>query len=88
MFDRAAIAKEAHRVARLYAREVGYRKALSWGFKQAWAAAKSLARIMAADAELTAAQRARRDERIIIECSTDLLTTADHARLTELAHAA
>ncbi len=89
MYHRSAIAKEAHRIARMYRGERWtYRRALAYGFRQAWASAKGVARIMAADGAMTAEQRARRDEAIYIQCRADRLTAADHARLYELAHAA
>lgn len=89
MFNRSAIAKEAHRIARLYrGGKWNYRKALAYGFRQAWQSAKGVARIIAADAAITAEQRARRDEAIVIQCRSDRLTKADHDRLHELAHAA
>lgn len=94
MYDRSAIAKEAHRLARLYAPKVngkceGYRAALSLGFRKAWELHRAIAARVAADTALTEVERSRRDERIAIHCSTDgLLTVADHNRLTELARAA
>ena len=51
MFNRSAIAKEAHRVARIFAAgSVPYRRALSLGFKQAWRHAKGVAEIERRDA--------------------------------------
>ena len=89
MFNRSAIAKEAHRVARIFAAgSMPYRPALSLGFKQAWRHAKGVAELERRDAAMSSAQRARRDEAIIIQCNTDRLTAADFARLNELARAA
>ena len=88
MFNLSAIAKEAHRVARIYAGSVGYRRALSWGFKSAWQQAKAIVEIERRDTAMSAAQRARRDEAILIQCNCDRLTPADYTRLNELARAA
>src|SRR5665213_1771062 len=89
MFNRSAIAKEAHRVACIFAGgSTSYRQALSLGFKQAWRHAKGIVEIERRDAAMSPAQRARRDEAIIIQCNTDRLTAGDYARLNELAHAA
>jgi hypothetical protein len=89
MFNRPAIAREAHRVARIFAGgSMPYRRALSLGFKQAWRHAKGVAEIERRDAAMSPAQRARRDESIIIQCNTDRLTAADYLRLNELARAA
>jgi hypothetical protein len=89
MFNRSAIAKEAHRVARIFAGgSMPYRRALSLGFKQAWRHAKAVAQIQSRDAAMSPAQRARRDEALIIQCNTDRLTAADYARLNELARSA
>ena len=89
MFDRSTIAREAHRVARIFAGgAMAYRQALSLGFKQAWRHAKDIAEIERRDAAMSPAQRIRRDEAIIIQCNTDRLTAGDYARLNELAHAA
>ena len=89
MFDRSAIAKEAHRIARIYGPSRGYRVAMSWGFRDAWQSAKDAARLTAFNASLTAEARARRDEAIAIQCSTDgALSAAAITRLNELAHAA
>lgn len=95
MFDRSAIAKEAHRIARRYAgatvrgEVVTYRRALSWGFRDAWRDAKNRAAFAAFEATRTDAERARRDQIIAIHCSTDgRLTAADHDRLAGLPQAA
>jgi hypothetical protein len=89
MFNRSAIAKEAHRVARIFAAgQMPYRDALSLGFKQAWRHAKGVAEMERRDAAMTPAQRARRDAALIIQCNTDRLTAADYVRLNELARAA
>ena len=86
--EHAAIAREAHRVARIYRGSVPYRRALSWGFKSAWRQAKAIAAIERRDAEMSAAERARRNEAILIQCNSDRLTPADYTRLNELARAA
>jgi hypothetical protein len=90
MFNRSAIAKEAHRVARIFAGgAMSYRQALSLGFKQAWRHAKDIAEIERRDAAMSPAQRARRDAAIAIQCGSDgRLTTNDYALLNELADAA
>jgi hypothetical protein len=88
MFNLSAIAHEAHRVARIYAGSVGYRRALSWGFREAWQQAKAIAEVERRSAAMSAAQRARRDEAILIQCNSDRLTPADYTRLNELARAA
>ena len=88
MFNLSTIAREAHRVARIYAGSVGYRRALSWGFRQAWRQAKDIAAIKRGDAALTTSERARRDEAILIQCNSDRLTAGDYARLNELSRAA
>ena len=88
MFNLSTIAREAHRIARIYADSVGYRRALSWGFKDAWRQAKAIAEVERRDAAMTPTVRARRDEAILIQCNSDRLTPADHARLNELSRAA
>lgn len=71
MFNRSNIAREAHRIARIYAPTVGYRKALSWGFQSAWRHAKDVATRIERDAAMSVRARAVRDEAIAIQCSTD-----------------
>ena len=88
MFNLSTIAKEAHRVARIYAGSVGYRRALSWGFRDAWRRAKDIAEVERRDTAMTPTVRARRDEAILIQCNSDRLTPADYTRLNELARAA
>ena len=89
MFNRSIIAKEAHRIARIYAPTVGYRKALSWGFQSAWRSAKDTAAREVRDAAMSPAARAARDEVIAIHCSTDgALSPAAITRLNELRIAA
>ena len=88
MYNRSTIAKEAHRVARIYRGSVPYRRALSWGFKAAWRQAKAVVAIERRDAAMSAAQRARRNEAILIQCNSDRLTAGDYARLNELSRAA
>jgi hypothetical protein len=84
-FDLSAIARHAHRIARLYAPAVGYRRALSWGFKEAWKFAKGVAEIERRDAAMSAEARTARDEAIVIECSTDgAISAANRARLDHL----
>jgi hypothetical protein len=88
MFNRSAIAKEAHRVARIFAAgSMPYRPALSLGFKQAWRHGKGILEIERRDAAMPPAERARRDEAIFIQCNTNRLTAGDYARLNELARA-
>ena len=50
-FDLSSIMKEAHRIARIYRSEVGYRKALSWGLKDAWRHERQIIAIRKRDAE-------------------------------------
>jgi hypothetical protein len=88
MFSLSAIACEAHRVARIYAGSVGYRRALSWGFRDAWRQAKQIAEVERRDAAMTPTVRARRDEAILIQCNSDRLTAGDYGRLNELSRAA
>jgi hypothetical protein len=89
VFNRSSIAKEAHRIARIYAPTRGYRAALSWGFKDAWSQAKGMAAIAARDAAMSPVARANRDEAIAIQCSTDgRLSDAARFRLSELSRAA
>ena len=88
MYNRSTIAKEAHRVARIYRGSVPYRRALSWGFREAWQQAKAIAEVERRNVAMSAAQRARRDEAILIQCNSDRLTPADYTRLNELARAA
>jgi hypothetical protein len=84
-FDLSAIVHHAHRIARLYAPSVGYRRALSWGFREAWQFAKGVAEIERRNAAMSADDRARRDDAIAIECGTDgAIGAADRARLDRL----
>ena len=88
MYNRSTIAKEAHRVARIYRGSVPYRRALSWGFREAWQQAKAIAEVERRDTAMTPTVRARRDEAILIQCNSDRLTPADYTRLNELSRAA
>ena len=89
MFNLSTITAEAHRVARIYRGSVPHAQALSWGFDQAWRQARTVAAIAERDAAMSAADRARRDEALTIQCGTDgPLSPASISRLTELSRAA
>ena len=95
MFDFSSIMREAHRIARIYRAEVGYRKALVWGLKDAWKRERGLIEMRRFDAELAARQSppavvAIKAEILSIEMK-DRMTLADFATVaslhSQLAHA-
>ena len=89
MFDLSSITTEAHRVARIYRGSVPYAQALAWGYAQAWQQVRTLSATTEREATLSPDARARRDEALTIQCSTDgALSPASISRLTELSRAA
>lgn len=87
-FDRTAIAREVRRIARIYT-ALGSRKARMIGYRQAMERAEGIKRIVLRDATMCPKARARRDEAIAIQCSTDgRLSNEDYSRLNELGRAA
>ncbi|WEK50965.1 MAG: hypothetical protein P0Y66_02495 [Candidatus Kaistia colombiensis] len=86
-FDRAAIMREAHVMARKYAKPGQYRKTFAWALRNAWHAAKKLAGFRAIWAAQTEAERQRADAIMAIE-TQERLTAADYARIDEIRRAA
>jgi len=86
-FDRAAIMREAHAIARRSAKPGQYRKTFAWALRCVWHGAKSDARFRAVRAAQTEAERQRADAIMAIE-TQERLTAADYARIDEIRCAA
>jgi hypothetical protein len=85
MTDRTFIAREARRIARIYAPVVGWRQARIWGIHSARCMAGDIAAGIARDAAMSPAARAARNEAIAVQCWTDgPLSNAALARLDQL----
>lgn len=87
-FDRTAIAREARRLSRIYA-ALGPRKARVIGYGKALEFAEGVKALVLRDAAMCPKARARRDEAIAIQCSTDGALSAEQiSRLSQLSRAA